>query len=195
MTPAHAPGTRFVRVSAIAALIAAAAGPSRLVAQDEPAREPQACIYPEKITRTTVLDDRNVLFFVRGGKFYLNTLPAHCPALRAEDRFTYGTTPLNGLCAGHLIGVITDLGFGPGNETIGATCKLGAFMPISQDQAQDLIALAHPSSKNKDRNNRQVIKVAPVELPPATPPQPVEPAQPSPGSAPTQPPPSEQTPR
>ncbi len=55
------------------------------------------CVSLRTVRRTTIVDDRNVLFYMRGGDVYHNILPRACNGLAREDRFSYKTS-LGRLC-------------------------------------------------------------------------------------------------
>ena len=40
--------------------------------------EPQQCISLTQLDRTDIIDDRNILFYMRGNEIYLNQLPHRC---------------------------------------------------------------------------------------------------------------------
>jgi hypothetical protein len=73
---------------------------------------------------------------MRGDDVYRNELPNACPSLDFDERFMDRVT-LNRLCDVDVITVIDDAGFG---FTAGASCGLGKFRPISEEEAQDLTA-------------------------------------------------------
>ena len=180
----HAPSTHVVLLGALGLL--AAAGAAR--AQDDSANAAQSCIAAKGIDHTTILDDRNILFFMRKDHAaYRNTLLRACPGLRAENHFTYAQDALSGLCRGNVINVLSYTFDSP---TLGASCQLGTFAPVTDDEVEELIAAATPTRKNRDAG-RPAIKVEPVELPAAAPrPAPAEastppppPAQPAPAEA------------
>lgn len=168
----HAAGTHPLFFAALA-LSAAAATPS-VRAQDDSAQAAQACINSAAIHHTTVLDDRTILFFMRNHATYRNTLSATCPGLNTEKRFIYGQSSLNTVCKGSVINVLY---YGFGEMTRGASCWLGAFEPLSQDEVEELVAIATPAHKNPKANRRHAITSEPVELPAAAP------ARPSPADA------------
>jgi hypothetical protein len=183
----HAPGTHFVRLGALALLAAACA--ASVGAQDdvnrqqtikvEPPNAVQACVYHPSIDHTRILDDRNILFFMRDHSIYQNTLKEQCFGLKSTKRFAYGEASMHRLCTGNLITVLEDLT--PGGVSRNNVCKLGMFVPVDNDAVEDLIAAAEPARK-KEGDRRQAIKVVPVELPPpaGSPPAPVDASAPPP---------------
>ena len=90
------------------------------------------CVSLRQIDHTKVIDDDTVLFFLRGGDVMRNDLPGRCPTLMSEDAFMYRTS-LDQLCNSDTITVLNDVGFG---FTPGATCGLGEFEPITEDEAE-----------------------------------------------------------
>jgi hypothetical protein len=124
------------------------------------------------VRRTAILDDNNILFYMRSGTIYQNHLRNTCFMLRSSNRFTYGSTALRRLCVGDLIQVLPDSSFGGGPI---ATCNLGTYLQIDKDVADDLLATSQGKT-TKEGRTRQVMKTEPVELPPDKPPS--EPAAP-----------------
>jgi hypothetical protein len=172
----HAPGTLS---SCFTALIVAA-GAARAMAQAPTPDVAQACIYQPNIDHTRILDDRNILFFMRNRVTYQNTLADQCYSLKVVNRFTYGQARMHRLCTGNLITVLEDLT--PGAVSRNNLCRLGAFVPVDQDVVDDLIAAAEAAGKNKGGNRRQAIKAVPVELPPSAQSQPAPVDAPAPSS-------------
>ena len=52
-------------------------------------REPVNCVTVNRIRRTDIIDDNNILFYMRGGKIYRNYMQRKCPRLKSQDSFTY----------------------------------------------------------------------------------------------------------
>ena len=61
-------------------------------AQDLDDDNAERCIRLNQLSSTEIVDDRNVLFYMRGDQVYLNSLPNRCPGLREERTFMYRTT-------------------------------------------------------------------------------------------------------
>lgn len=110
----------------------------------------ERCVDTRRISRTEVIDEHNILFYMRGGVIYRNYLPHKCSALAREETFMYRTS-ISRLCDIDIITILYDHGFG---FTPGPSCSLGRFYPISKDEAQ---ALGHPAD------------VEPEPIPPAEP--------------------------
>lgn len=95
--------------------------------------ETEQCISLTQLERTDIIDDRNILFYMRGDKIYLNQLPHRCSGLRMADGFSYRRT-VNRLCT---VDVITTLqSGGPGGLGLrrGISCGLGNFRSITEDE-------------------------------------------------------------
>ena len=78
------------------------------------------CISPSRIRETKVLDDSHIIFEMRGGRVYLNTLEHKCSRLGFERSITY-TVRGNRLCNIDIVYVL-DSTFGAG-----PSCFLGKF--------------------------------------------------------------------
>jgi hypothetical protein len=161
--------SRLERLALLAPLLV---GTAELRAQDGEEtidRTPQTCITTTTIDRTKVIDDRTVLFYMRGKRVYLNYLPRKCPGLEREERFLYRS---NGgrLCDIDSLTVLEQWG---GRLSPGFTCQLGAFHPMSDEEAAALTRLGEAP--------RDVIEAEPVELPPS------EDGQAAPGEQPVSP--------
>jgi hypothetical protein len=100
----------------------------------------ERCIPLRNIVSTDIVDDSNILFYMRGNKVYLNQLSHRCPGLRNEKTFMYRTS-MSELCDLDIITVLNNRGFG---FTPGASCGLGRFHPISKDAAK---AMKNAASK------------------------------------------------
>ena len=123
------------------------------LADETPIEEGEQCLSSRSISRTEVIDDQNVLFFIRGSAIYLNHLPKPCPRLALARRFIYETS-VGRLCESDHITVLRDEGF---DTVVGRTCRLGRFHPISREQVQAL---------------REPPELQPEPLPPAEPEEP-----------------------
>ena len=148
----------------------------------------QQCVYMGDVRRTAILDDNNILFYMRNGTVYQNHLRNTCFMLRSANRFTYGSSPMRRLCVGDLIQVLPESSFG-GAAFPMATCNLGSYLAIDKDVADELVAT---SLGKKPKEGRGRVKTTPVELPPATPP--AEPGAPAASPPPSDSPPPAQEP-
>jgi hypothetical protein len=93
-------------------------------------REGERCISPSVIRETHATDDETILFYMRGGKIYRNTLRYTCNGLERENRIAYSVTG-NRLCNVDTIRVIQPFGGG-------RFCGLGLFYPITEEEADFL---------------------------------------------------------
>jgi len=109
----------------IAALPAGPALAQSPVKQDPPTQ----CLRLSNIDQLVVLDDSHVVFYMKGGKKYLNSLPYACHGLRMNDTIMYRTS-LDRLCDVDVITVLDRIGKG---YMPGPSCGLGAFEPITDD--------------------------------------------------------------
>lgn len=82
--------------------------------------EEKLCISVRRVKTSRVLDDKNILFIMKGKKAYLNTLPRKCGRLGFEKAFGYRLHNSR-LCNVDLITVIDTMGMN------GPTCGLGKF--------------------------------------------------------------------
>ncbi len=123
------------------------------VEADDSFVEGQRCVSSRPIRRTEVLDDQNILFYIRGTAIYLNHLPKPCKNLSREGRFMYRTTVAR-ICRSDIINILRDDGFGLG---LGRACKLGSFYAITKEDVEFL------------KTPRQV---QPKTIPPAEPEEP-----------------------
>ncbi len=126
------------------------------LADEAPIEEGERCLSSRSISRTEVIDDQNVLFYIRGSAIYVNHLPKTCSRLALDRRFIYETS-VGRLCESDHITVLRDGGFA---AVAGRHCRLGRFHPISRVQVQAL---------------REPPELQPEPLPPAEPEEPEEP--------------------
>ena len=103
-------------------------------AQDDIDREGERCISVTRLRSTHVVDDRTVLFYMRGGDIYRNVLRHDCPGLKRENRFSYKVT-VSRLCSVQTITVLENFG---GSLNRGISCGLGKFYQISEVEADFL---------------------------------------------------------
>jgi len=96
--------------------------------------EPTACMDLMRIDHTHVVDDQNILFYMRNGDIYLNTLSHRAPGLDFNQPFMYRTT-VSRLCEHDIITVLEQHGFG---FMPGASSTLGKFVPIDEARAEAL---------------------------------------------------------
>ena len=112
-------------------------------------REGERCISTRNIRSTDILDDRTILFRMRGGDYYVNYLRNDCPGLVREERFSYRSSG-GRLCQIDMIRVLEQFG---GFIQEGMSCGLGAFYPITGEEAEFL------ALEPEERRGRPAIRV------------------------------------
>jgi hypothetical protein len=127
-----------------ACLLAVCLGLAAPLAADEKAMDksldlvsgpPVHCVDLIRIDHTSVVDEHNILFYMKGGDIYRNHLRYRCAGLgRSNNPFMYRTS-LNRLCNVDIITVLQNMGFGfsPMNS-----CGLGDFYPVTKDDVAKL---------------------------------------------------------
>lgn len=105
-----------------------------IVFQPDPSQPSDRCVSLAGVRRTEVLDEQNVMFYLRNGDIYRNWLPRRCAGLSSRNAFSYETTA-GRLCRGEMITVID-----PGvlGSIPGARCALGGFYPVTDMEAEAL---------------------------------------------------------
>jgi hypothetical protein len=94
----------------------------------------ERCIDTRQIRTTRIIDNRNVLFYMRDRTIYHNELPRACSGLRRGKAISYRTS-LSKLCSIDTITVLDDYGAG---MTQGPSCGLGKFRAITKEEADAL---------------------------------------------------------
>ncbi len=108
------------------------------LAQNSEQNGTKRCVQLNRIDHTDVISDSAILFYMKDGTIYRNTLPYRCPNLKSQDRFMYRVS-LPELCNVDVITVLNVIG--PGFMP-GASCGLGKFEHISKSQAEEAKAIA-----------------------------------------------------
>lgn len=129
---------RTAIATAATALVLASLGAPSALSADEHMQKAEHCISLSRIESSDVIDDKRILFEMRGGDYYLNELPHRCPGLGFEDAFMYRTS-IGQLCDMDIVTVLINAGFGLQS---GASCGLGMFRPISEQEAGMLMEQA-----------------------------------------------------
>jgi len=97
----------------------------------------RSCITLRSLRHTDVIDDRNVVFRMRGNTVYHNILRNQCGGLAREGRFSYDSG-FGRLCENDMIRVLHADSFGAFGMREGAGCKLGPFHKITREDAKAL---------------------------------------------------------
>ena len=150
--------SKRIAVAGAAALFAVG-GPKSAAAQDRPTAA-KSCVFLPDLDHTKIVNERNILFYLRNGTILQNSLHDTCYGLHEKTRFTYGSSSMKRLCTGDMITLIADLSFG--GVASANTCKLGLFLPVNDDEVADLLATVN---KGKGGQKKPAIKSQPVELP------------------------------
>ncbi len=140
-------------ILAAASLVLSLSPFASAIADEAPEEGGERCVNMRNVSRTVVIDDQTILFYMRRGEIYRNYLPHRCSGLAREERFSYSTT-ITRLFDIDTITVLYNQGVGLSSV---ASCGLGKFYPISKDEAQ---ALKEPPD------------LEPEPLPPAEPEEP-----------------------
>jgi hypothetical protein len=156
----NARAKRIVVTGAVALL--AAIGAKSAAAQAAPT-DAKSCVYLPDIDHTKIVDQRNILFYMRNRTVLQNVFREPCYGLNEKSRFAYGSSSLRRLCAGNVITLLTDLSFG--GVAAQNTCRLGMFVPIDSDEVDDLLIAAGKDEGGGQK--KQAIKSQPVEIAPA----------------------------
>jgi hypothetical protein len=120
-------------------------------AQEELDRTPTKCVLLNRVSKNVAANNAQVVFFMKGDTYYINVLDTACQALtKGETRliFQYQTRSqkITRLCD-------TD-GFTVERQTSRIGCALGAFIPITAEEAAALTAkpvAAAPASGSANR--------------------------------------------
>ena len=146
-----------------AMLLAATAGTSvqaqeeAAAAQEELDRTAEDCVLLNRIARKVGVNDRQVVFYMRGNTYYLNVLDGACQSLTpGETRLVFhakntGSARIARLCD-------TD-SFTVERQTSRIGCSLGTFNPITAAEAaaltgQPIAEEAASSSSSDERDGR-----------------------------------------
>lgn len=130
----------LIRWSAGIAFIILAAPPALAADVDEDSldRTPKDCVLTYRIKKTDVVDGKTILFYMRGGPIYANILDRECPGLEKQKRFMHETHGSQ-LCDIDMITVLEQWG---ASLQRGFSCRLGQFLPVSAEEAEDLRQIA-----------------------------------------------------
>ena len=104
---------RFITIGALAARLTGALclSASAVAVAQGPGAEPEKCLNLNRIQKTEVIDDRNIIFYMRGGQIFRNQLSHRCSGLRKDNTIMYRPS-LNRLCNLDFITVLRDFSFG-----------------------------------------------------------------------------------
>jgi len=126
----------------------------------------QSCLAHPKIKQVKIVNERNILFTTRDNQTYNNVLPRQCGVTR-NSLLNYNITH-GRLCAGDGFSVMWQTS--SGNDYVPAlTCRLGMFVPVSEDEVADLMAMTSERDQRRQRRRteRELIRATPVSPAPA----------------------------
>ena len=121
----------------------------------------ERCVNTRLIRSMSVVNDRNIVFNMRGGKIYLNSLPGNCPGLAREKRFSY-ESHTGVLCKSDRISLINETGIG---LQMGRSCRLGQFELVTEQDLVDMFKRPDDPIKTRDVEAPDVEDVIEVEEP------------------------------
>jgi len=127
--------TMYKQIRILLILVLAAGTTATVTAQEEEIivdNKSVQCVSLRHVKRTEVIDDRNILFHMRGARVYHNILPRRCSGLKREDRFSYSSS-VGRLCSTDSIRVLYHSGRGLQE---GNSCRLGLFHEITREDAK-----------------------------------------------------------
>jgi hypothetical protein len=163
--------SRCNRVTARTAMAAVALGLGTHVmgqagaeSAEDPPRSAQTCLNHSSIRSTKILNEQNILFVTRNGMSYNSPLPRECPSLNRNSLVNYGVVG-DRLCAGSSFQVLWRMGMDLMPTFV---CQLGLFVPITEAEVADLVALTDDSPKarkQRRRSSREMVTATPIELP------------------------------
>ena len=162
------------RSSATCALLfAAALAAPGLAQQSEDADDasdaiggPVECLKQTEVRRARILSNRNIVFVTRFEEIYNTQLPKECPGLNRNSLVNYPVTS-GRLCAGDRFQVLFEQL--PGQYLPAALCPLGAFLPITETELEDLVTMTESNRgrRQRGRSTREAVTTQQVELPAA----------------------------
>jgi hypothetical protein len=147
----------------LAMTVAAAAAQDGAAEEQEELGVATPCLNHPMIRQTRIIDSRNIAFFTRDGKIYNNQLPRQCPSLRRRSLVNYAIANSR-ICEGTQFQVMWEAG--TNNFVPAFVCMLGTFVPITEQQLEDLEELtAEEPRARRRRNAREAVTTEQVELP------------------------------
>jgi len=118
------------------------------------------CIQASRIRRTSIVDDRTIIFYMYQQKIYVNHLPRRCAGLKIAGTFSYRLRGSQ-LCSFDMITVVRTMSVG---ANIGPSCGLGSFRPVTEEEVamlknkevealpQELASPEEPDQGESDQN-------------------------------------------
>ncbi|RMF17876.1 MAG: hypothetical protein D6757_00620 [Alphaproteobacteria bacterium] len=106
------------------------------------------CLHLERIDTTKILDRQHILFRMRGGQLYLNTLPHACPGLTRDRALSYSLS-MPELCD---LDIVTVIDTGTHQEV--GSCGLGKFEEVKEKTSAAKDKGEAPGNQEADDGNR-----------------------------------------
>ncbi len=151
--------SRAVLGLAIAGLACSAAGDEPSVDDIVKGKAPpvdysqaETCLRSELIERTEPLNDRYIVFHLRGNETWLAQMRGRCPGLTPNAKLVFEKDSPR-ICEWDSVRVAYDNGLGNG-LTFGPRCNLPKFEPVSEEQVtmlKDAIVAARKSPPKSDQ--------------------------------------------
>jgi hypothetical protein len=104
------------------------------VANDSGAAGNGVCLQTAQIDHTDIVNDSAIVFFMKDGKAYMNTIRIPCSSLKMEDGFSYVTDAADVCSNSQTIRV----------KNSGNFCELGQFTPFTPPKIPDASVPAAP---------------------------------------------------
>lgn len=112
----------------------APAAPAQAEAQID--RTPEDCVLADRISKNVAVNDRQVVFFLRGGKYFRNDLDGACATLTAGE--TRLVLAVRNTGSAKLARVCETDAFTVERQASRLGCGLGRFVPITAEEAAAL---------------------------------------------------------
>jgi hypothetical protein len=148
------------RVAAALSAIALVAGEAARAQDDEPLVA-QQCVSHSMIRRTKIVDDTNILFYMRNGVVYNNVLPRQCPSLNPHTLVEYSYRG-GQLCADSTVQIYWDMNM---RQVPTFVCRIGMFVPLADSEVEALLDRAEGERRRGRRRARNAVKVEPAAVP------------------------------
>lgn len=118
-------------------------------------RKPVRCVWLPQLREIKIVDNGTLLFYMRSGGVYRNSLKDKCSGLTRSSGISYQVTTMH-LCQADMVNA-----FDPFAVVQPLPCRLGQFVPIAPLEAKDM--LVGPKGALALRNE---VRVEEVKLPP-----------------------------
>jgi hypothetical protein len=136
-----------VLLAATAGTRAQAQGEAQPAAAEAPEidRTPEDCVVADRISKNVAINDRQVVFFMRGGTYFRNDLDTACATLTAGE--TRLVLAFQNTGSAKLARVCETNAFSVERQTSRIGCGLGRFHPITAEEAAALTGQPVPAPR------------------------------------------------